>query len=631
MVLILPFAYISILLAVGNSRLAKDWRQATSRAAMLWMAYLVLLTEVLSLFNAITPAELFFGWLIPIIAVGFFLRQRFKNGEKILFPKISRPDSWLDWILLGGIVFYLAMTALVAFLAPPNTFDSLNYHLARVAHWVQNQSIRHYMTGLDIQNNNPPGAELILLNIFALTGGDRLVNFAAWAASLGSVVGVSWIGFNLGANRSGQQLAAVFAVTLPMGIAQASSTMNDYVVAFWLVCVAAEIVSFYKDNGPVALLFAGLAAGEAFLTKGTSASYLLPFGIWIFVLASRQLRIKQTLIYGGVALGLALALNAGFVARNLNTYNQMFDPAMSDLHGNQLRNWQGVVSNAMRTVGQQLGTPFPKVNAGEFLVIAKLHQWMGIDVNDPRTTSIGKFRISAPNFNEVRAINPLQTFLILITCLIAIIKIRSMEKVTLLYTLVVLSSLAVYSYLFKWQIFGSRLHLSFLVLFAPMVGYLFSTIARRFKLAEVLGIILLVLSLPWLLRIENRPLLANPAEIPFAGKSLLDTSREDWYFVTSGDKAALKKIANSIEQADCHEVALVISGSSPEYLYWVALDAPRPDLRIEWITTSAVSDKLEDPSFSPCAVICEGCQADDHFRDLPKVLDNGSQQLFLKP
>ena len=88
MVLILPLAYISILLAVGNSILGTDWRQAALRAAMLWMAYLVLLTELLSLFKAIAPAGLFIGWLIPIIAAGFFIRNRIKNGKKILFPKI---------------------------------------------------------------------------------------------------------------------------------------------------------------------------------------------------------------------------------------------------------------------------------------------------------------------------------------------------------------------------------------------------------------------------------------------------------------------------------------------------------------------------------------------------------------
>ena len=76
---------------------------------------------------------------------------------------------------------------------------------------------------------------------------------------------------------------------------------------------------------------------------------------------------------------------------------------------------------------------------------------------------------------------------------------------------------------------------------------------------------------------------------------------------------------------------MVISGSSPEYLYWIALDAPRPDMRIEWITSNSATLELQDPSFVPCAVICESCSGDDHFNNLIKVLDNGSQQLFLEP
>jgi hypothetical protein len=40
---------------------------------------------------------------------------------------------------------------------------------------------------------------------------------------------------------------------------------------------------------------------------------------------------------------------------------------------------------------------------------------------------------------------------------------------------------------------------------------------------------------------------------------------------------------------------------------------------------------LLDPTFVPCAVICESCGGDDRFNHLIKVLDNGSQQLFLEP
>lgn len=631
MVIILPLAYICILLAVGNSRFGSDWRQAALRAALLWMAYLVLLTELLSLFNAITRTALFIGWLVPVLGAVIFLWQRAKNGSWILLPSIARPDGWMDWVLLGGIAFYLVMTALVAFLAPPNTFDSLNYHMARVAHWAQNQSLRHFITGLDIQNSNTPGAEAAVLNSFVLSSGDRWSNFIAWSAYAGSAIGAAWIASCFGAPKSGRWLAAIFALTLPMGITEATSTMNDGVAAFWLLCAAAEIVSFGKAGDPADLLFLGLAAGEAFLTKTTTASYLLPMVIWVAILAFRRMKIGQVFLYGILSLGLVLMLNAGFIARNLSTYKTLVDPAMTELHSSQLRNLQGVTSNMLRTLGQQMSTPFSKVNAAEYLFVNGVHQLMRIDINDPRITSIGKFRISKPSFNEIRVTNPLHMLFILLVILAMLIKSRSIGKTTWIYLLVVFSGLLVYSYLFKWQIFGSRLHLSFFILLAPLVGFVLSTAIRRPVILQAVGLIFLILSLPWLFRIEQRPLLDNREGIPLAGKSLLDTPRGDWYFVTAGDKTALKTITTSIEDANCHQTGLVISGSSPEYLYWIALDAPRPDMRIEWITSNSATLMLEDPSFIPCAVICESCGNDDHFNNLIKVLDNGAQQLFLEP
>jgi 4-amino-4-deoxy-L-arabinose transferase-like glycosyltransferase len=503
--------------------------------------------------------------------------------------------------------------------------------MARVAHWAQNQSLRHFITGLDIQNSNTPGAEAAVLNTFVLSGGDRWSNFIAWAAYAGSAIGAAWIASCFGASKSGQWLAAIFALTLPIGITEATSTMNDGVAAFWLLCAAAEIVSFGKAGEPTGLLFLGLAAGEAFLTKTTTASYLLPMGIWVAILAFRRLKIGQVFLYGVLSLLLVLALNAGFIARNLRTYETLFDPTMTELHSSQLRNWQGVTSNMLRTVGQQMSTPFSKVNATEYFFINGVHQLMRIDINDPRITSIGKFRISKPSFNEIRVTNPLHMLFILLALLAMLIKSRSIGKTVWVYLLVVFSGLMVYSYLFKWQIFGGRLHLSFFILLAPMVGYVLSTAIRRPVISQAAGLIFLILSLPWLFRIEQRPLVDNREGIPLAGKSLLDTPRGDWYFVTAGDKTALKTIATSIEEANCLQMGLVISGSSPEYLYWIALNAPRPDMRMEWITSNSATLELQDPSFVPCAVICESCGNDDHFNNLIKVLDNGAQQLFLEP
>jgi hypothetical protein len=632
MVIILPFAYISIFLAVGNSHLATDWRQGALRSALLWMAYLVFLTEILSLFNAITLWALFVGWLIPIIAAWIFLWQRHKAEGGILLPSIARPEGWMDWVLLGGIAFYLVMTALVAFLAPPNTFDSLNYHMARVAHWVQDRSVRHFLTGIDIQNSYSPGAEMTILNVFVLAGNDTFVNFIEWLSSAGCIVGASWIAYKLGAQRRGQLLAAVFVATLPMGIAQASSTMNDFVVAFWLICIAAELPTLIDEKKPAALPFEGLAAGFAFLTKPTSAAYLIPLGIWTIFSAFRALGVRTALIWGSFAVAAGLLVNLPHLTRNLMVYGNVFDPVMSSTFANELKTWQGTTSIFLKHLSVHAGTPWKKINAGEYLALDMIHHLLGVDINDPRTTQVGKLRISPPIYNEVRIFNPIHALLAFVSFLVLLLNFHRSDRKAILLLFSNLLGLVIFSYFFKWQTFAVRYTLPFFVLFGPIVGYASCKPSKGTKAIQAfMGLLLLILSLPWLFRIEQRPLVDNREGIPFAGKSLLDTPRGEWYFVTAGDKPALKTIATSIKETNCHQVGLVISGSSPEYLYWIALDAPRPDMRIEWITSNSATLELQDPSFVPCAVICESCGNDDHFNNLVKVLDNGSQQLFLEP
>jgi hypothetical protein len=629
MVIILPFAYLSIFLAIGNSRLHTDWRHDALRAALVWMAVLVALTEIFSLVNAVRPWPLFFGWLIPVAMGGWILFKRWQVTGRVDLPRPTRPENWLAWVQSGGILFFLAISAVVAFLAPPNTYDSLNYHMARVAHWAQDGSIRHFATGVDIHNSNTPGAEIAMLAVYVLSASDRFVNFVAWAASLGSAVGAAYIAAKFGANRNAQLLAAVFVVTIPMGIAQASSSMNDYVVAFWLVCAAAEIISFEKGGQPIALIFAALAAGGAFLTKATSTAYLIPLGIWMTMLAFRRLKMKQILAWGAAGLGLAMLLNAGFVIRNIETYHYVVDPVMSKMHSNQLRTWQGVTSNLIRTLGQQLGTPFPKLNAAEYLAIAKIHEWMELDINDPRTTSIGIFRISLPNYNELRINNPLHAFLILAAFVIMLIKIKKFDKPVLIYSLMLFSGLAVYSYLFKWQIFGNRLHLSFFVLFAPAMAYVFGTFKNRFNFCAIISLALLISSLPWLFHIESRPLLPTQFDGYFSGKTLFDTPRPDWYFAGIGSTPSSgERITDIIKQSGCNNVGMMISGSSAEYQYWALLGAPRNDLHIEWLVTGP-SERYRDLAFQPCAVICEGCTANADPYHLPLALESDGIRLFI--
>jgi hypothetical protein len=160
-----------------------------------------------------------------------------------------------------------------------------------------------------------------------------------------------------------------------------------------------------------------------------------------------------------------------------------------------------------------------------------------------------------------------------------------------------------FSFIYKWQIFGVRFQLLFFVLFAPVAGQVLSSL--RFKLPGALAAVaLLVLSIPWLLSIDSRPILPENEQ----GISILSAQREDLY--AYNDQWAFEKIrqvSQYVQEQGCNQVGIMLSGDDPEYYYWVLFGAPRDSLRMEWIVSGTPSTRYKPDDFQPCAVLCKGC------------------------
>ena len=140
------------------------------RAAILWGVYAVAVVELLSVVRGISPLGLATAWALPVVVSGGWLIRR-RQGHKLRLPHLAFPAHPLDRALLLGLGAILALTALVAWLTPPQTWDSLNYHLPRVVHWAQEGAVRHFATGIDKQNSMSPGAEITILHFYVLWGG----------------------------------------------------------------------------------------------------------------------------------------------------------------------------------------------------------------------------------------------------------------------------------------------------------------------------------------------------------------------------------------------------------------------------------------------------------------------------
>ena len=497
-----------------------------------------------------------------------------------------------------------------------------------MAHWAQQSSVEPFATGIEIQNSRPSLAEFGILQTYVLSNGDRFANFVEWSAMIGSLVGVSLIASRLGASRRGQWLGVVFAATLPMGIVQASSTMNDYVVALWVVIVAAETLELMRHPARAEpLVFASLAAGLALATKPTSVPFILPFAAWSAILLLRARGVWRTLTWAGISLFLVILLSSGHYSRNVRVYGSPLNPAEVALHGDQPRSVKTLISNLSRNGALHLGTPSPHVNKATALAILMLHDLIGADPNDPRTTSAGRFRVSPPSTAENLASNPLHALIILVFLPVLFLKRRELSFELKLYAVLALLGLFLFSIIFKWQIFASRYHLPFFILNAPWVGYLVAQTRARIW-GALFSVGLLIAAIPWLFQIRSRPLAPKLGE-SYVG-SVLSEPRKRLY-VANGLYLLdpYTEITDSIQSRGCKSVGVAISGNGAEYPIWVFLGAPTEELDIGWIVAGTPSAAFADPGFEPCAIICEDCQSDRaRIAGLPRVLNRGGFQLF---
>jgi len=617
MLALLPvLALISLFLGLRLHWPAEDWRRDLLRAALLWGTIAIWLTQFLSWFSLANRWGLALGWaiviLVPLLGSGAWRRLR--------WPRLNfrLPLDWgtLDWLVAISIGVIMVGTALVARWSPPQTWDTLNYHMARVAHWAQMMSVRPYITGIETQNSMPPGAEMLFLQPYVLTAGDTWVNFVDWTATWIAVLGVSLLAKQLGAQRRGQLLAALFLATMPMTIVQAGSTMTDVVLAVWLLGVTAELLAVGRkgDDAPAPFLFMAIGAGLAIVTKPTAFAYLLPLATWaVFSLLRRRPLGRQLAVaaLGGVVV---LSINWAHFSGNFRLYGNPVAPANRiSQHGNPWLGGRAFVSNVLRNTTYQLATPSPHVNKAIALSVITVHDWMGLDPSDKRTTVAGRYKVSLPTTSEDLAQNPLQMLLVLAADGLVIFRWRRSQRDLVGYALVVIGTFLAFSLLYKWLVFGSRLLLPFFALGAPIVGVLAERfLGRRGLLA--LAAVLALGSLPWLLGVATRPLIARDR----AGiiSSILSANRTDLYFANGPYlEKPYTEMTDQAVAAGCQRVGLMLSGAQAEYPLWPLLGAPNAALDIEWIVAGTPSAALKEPGFVPCAVIRE---ADGEF---PKVLD----------
>ena len=531
-----------------------------------------------------------------------------------------REDLFSLKTTITAIGFIAVFTSLTAYVAPPNNWDSMTYHMTRVMHWIQNHDVSHYPTSYPPQLYHPPFAEFVILHLQLLSGGDRFANFVQWFSMSGSVVGVSLIAKQLGATAKGQALSALFCITIPMGILQSSSTQNDYAVTFWMVCLACFIIQAVQTRQTLFnSLGTGASFGLAIFTKTTAYMFALPLLTWYLYAGLKRRRAAFLTSILSLAV-FASAINVGHYSRNLRVAGSILGapPEFTAEYKASIFGLRILISNLVKNLSLHFGTPIPFINDWITAGTERFHGLLGVPIRGSGGTS-DFFWISSLITHEDMAGNFVHLMLIVIALLLFAFNQKRFRSLTLRpYLGSVLSAFVLFCILVKFQQFNSRHHLFFFVALSPFVGTVLSHFLTGLRVRWfVIGLTLC--SLPWIFFNELRPLVVNSQIIKTDRiENIFYMPRAQQYFLNRSDLNTSEnpyvKAADAIAKAQCTSLGLILKSSGTasqnnwEYPFWVLLNENKSHVtEIHHLSVDNYSKKLATSQdyrdFSPDCIL----------------------------
>ena len=620
MAIVIPWIFFSLLwLAfVGRSGL----RQGFVYAAIVYTCCLVFAIETLSKWSSLQLETLGGFWIGLTVLSGFYLRRRRKDAVRALHNAWARFQG--SRFEISAVVLILASVLLIAVVAPPNNWESMDYRMARIAMWIQQGSIDHYPAHYLPQLYHPPLGEWNILLFQILSGGDRFANTVEWSALAGCGVVASLIARELKKSFPVQVLAAVIAVTLPMGLMQSTSTQNALLVSFWSLAFAMFAIQYV--NGPSArrLICCGFTLGFALLSKATAYAIVpgVAAALFLYGLVRAEGFRSRVKLAGAAALivAMAMALNIGHYTRNWDLFEHPISPPeITYKHTNHQINVSVVMANLVRNSALHWGVPGKAVND---MTLNAVRRVFGDTVDKVPGTTRGKsfFRTGVRSgINEYIASNFLH-FWLLTASIFGILLFRrrfQFDALTGFYALAVILGAFFFCALLQWEQWNQRYHTSIFMIGAPIAAVFLASLipagirsgtpaeprmdARQSesRRTRIVAGVFLALSIPWIIFNESRPVVSHYTN--GHRESIFSADRMKMYFAAQPD--IFRSYVDSVRFIAAYnprQIGILPAIAAHDYTIWVLFrENLKTNFQLKYLGVENVSKDLREGEFAP--------------------------------
>lgn len=472
---LLPFlAFLGLAIVLARRRHAASIREGLVLAGVNTACWATAGVELLSCFAKVTFWPLLLWWGMPLLVLAWFCCR----GSRLTLPE--RPRDTLTLAALGAIALLLALPAVSGVLAVPSNTDALSYHLPRQIYWMQQQHVGFFSTHDTRMLTMPPLAEYLGVQLMILAGSDLWVHSVQWVAYGLGAAAVSLIARELGLNARWQALTALLALSIPTAALQACNAKNDLVTAFLLCAMALFGLQTLREQLTFKhAWYLGASGGLLVLSKGTGIIFGLPVAVWILFALIRQSGIRRALRTTAIAVALAALITAGYFVRLYSSFDSPLARGKGQGHigvRNELYTPQAFISNVLRNTAMHIATDSSRLNPYLTRAMARLHGWLRIDLNDPRTTFTGSppYEAELALKHEDLAKAPVHLLLAIAAFGLVIARLvkagAGTDRLRSLFLLMPFTAFFLFCLLLNWQVWHSRLQIPIFFLLCPVVA-----------------------------------------------------------------------------------------------------------------------------------------------------------------
>lgn len=595
-------------------------------ACCLWTLFLFALTELLSVGHAVRFRFLLAAWGAFDVALLLFLAVQLRrmgstprSVANCVWQAVQR--GWQAFreapyygilLLIGGAVLSLSL------ITTPYNWDSMTYHLPRIAYWAQNRSVAHYATNSVRQVCSPVLAEFVNLHVYILCRGhDWFFNLLQGMSYITCAVMVGAIADRLSCNRVFRFLAVLLFMSMPIAYAEALSTQVDMFAAVWMLFFVYRLLDY--GDAKKAMRFdrltvcrvgtMGLCVSWGYLTKPSVCVGMVVFALWLLIVCIRRRdKVRELAAVFASALPCVALPMVPEILRNFKTFGSYASPAAgaNQLVGTLQPTY--LIVNMIKNLSFNLPTVFVKNGHEIFAVMArKAAEILRVELDAFSISEKGRpYALhEAGTYACDTAVNPTVLWLAIFCILWAALGLgkKRWEGCCRGYFVAAALSFAAFCMVLRWEPFVSRYMTSYLTIFCPMIaaGIQMGTSGKRGKPFRwgIVGIVSLLcvlgsVSLTWY-HYDNW---ANHARL-----------RPYGYFASRYDEMAVYfPLTDEIKSRGYDEVGLYLQKADDfEYPFWEILDG----CRLEHVLVNNDTAVYADESFVPDCIIWFGSQPEE--------------------